>query len=229
MQLFNSATRIRKEPRSRSVTREPQGVQFLLARVQSGRSKRAGGAIVAFTSANPGEGVSHVVQFFAEKLASQMGKPTLVIDAERLRSLRVTDLVNMPAMQTKVGNLWSVPDEASCNGNGNGNGSGNGAGKSRVDGKLEQLESETSLDLLQSLGAIFDYTLIDCPSISSSYETAMLAPNVDGVVLVVEADRTRRDQIFRAKQTIEMARGNLMGLVLNRRRHVVPEWFYRRL
>ena len=57
----------------------------------------------------------------------------------------------------------------------------------------------------------------------------MVAPDVDGVVLVVEADRTKRDQIFRARQTIEMAQGQLMGLVLNRRRHVVPEWFYKRL
>ena len=224
MQLFNSATRIRKERRSR-VTPEPQGVQFLLAGVQSGGIRQKGGAIMAFTSANPGEGVSHVVQFFAEKLASQTGKPTLVVNAERLRSLHVTDLVNLPGLRTKVGNLWSVPEKAS----GDNNGNGNGTGKLPDHGKLRQLESETGLDLLQALGATFDYTLIDCPSISSSYEAAMLAPDVDGVVLVVEADRTKRDQIFRARQTIEMAKGNLMGLVLNRRRHVVPEWFYRRL
>jgi hypothetical protein len=220
--------------------REPEGVQFLLSRVKSGSSRRAG-SLVAFTSANPGEGVSHVVQFFAEKLASQMGKPTLLVTAERLRSLSVADLSNIPSMQTKVGNLWSVPAAFPVNGhvngngngkgygNGNGHGNGNGAGKSRIGEQVQHLESETGVDLLQSLGAIFDYTLIDCPSISSSHEISVLAPDVDGVVLVVEADRTKRDQIFRAKQTIDMAKGNLMGLVLNRRRHVVPEWFYRRL
>jgi Mrp family chromosome partitioning ATPase len=180
---------------------------------------------VAFTSANPGEGVSHVVQFFAEKLAGQTGKPTLVVNADRLRSLRITDLMNLPGMRTKVGNLWSLPDGPS----GNHNGGGNGAGKSTGYEKPQPLEAETGLDLLQALGANFEHTLIDCPSISTSYEAALLAPNVDGVVLVVEADRTKRDQIFRARQTIEMAKGNLMGLVLNRRRHVVPEWFYRRL
>jgi Mrp family chromosome partitioning ATPase len=95
--------------------------------------------------------------------------------------------------------------------------------------KLQPLESQTGLDLLRALGANFDYALIDCPSISTSPEAAMVAPDVDGVVLVVEADRTKRDQIFRARQTIEMAQGRLMGLVLNRRRHVVPEWFYKRL
>jgi Mrp family chromosome partitioning ATPase len=57
----------------------------------------------------------------------------------------------------------------------------------------------------------------------------MLAPGVDGVVLVVEADRTKRDQIQRAQRTIEMANGNLLGLVLNKRRYVVPRWLYRKL
>jgi len=48
-------------------------------------------------------------------------------------------------------------------------------------------------------------------------------------VLVVEADRTKRDQILRVRQTIEMAQGELMAMVLNKRRHVVPDWLYRRL
>ena len=52
---------------------------------------------------------------------------------------------------------------------------------------------------------------------------------VDGVILVVEADRTKRDQIQRAQQTIEMANGKLLGLVLNKRRYVVPKWIYRGL
>ena len=75
----------------------------------------------------------------------------------------------------------------------------------------------------------YAHTLIDCPSIGASHEATVLAPNVDGVVLVVEADRTKRDQILRVRQTIEMAQGELMALVLNKRRHVVPEWLYRML
>jgi len=206
-----------------------------MARVQSGVSKRTGGAIVAFTSANPGAGVSHVVQFFAEKLASQTGQPTLVVNAEQLKNLRAADLMDMPGMGTKTDNAWSGNDEAFANGNGNrhgkgnGNGNGNGAGRPPESEWLRELESETGIDLLHALRPNLGYTLIDCPSIATSYEAAMLAPDVDGVVLVVEADRTKRDQILRARQTIEMAKGNLMGLVLNRRRHVVPDWFYRRL
>ena len=188
---------------------------------------------MAFTSANPGEGVSHTVRFFSEKLGSRNGKPTLVLKAAQVPNLRFTDILDMPAMRMTMVNLWSVLTDAvggeNGNSNGNSHGHGNGVGKLLNREKLRQLESEKGLKLLQSLRPHFDYVLIDCPSISTSYEAATLAPDVDGVVLVVEADRTKRDQIFRARQTIEMAKGSLMGLVLNRRRHVVPEWFYRRL
>jgi Mrp family chromosome partitioning ATPase len=179
---------------------------------------------VAFTSANPGEGVSHVVQFFAEKLASITGKPTLVVNAARLRGLSAADLLNLPGIRAKVGQPTAPADVKPEHNNGN----GNGAGKLDAE-RLQQLESKSGLDLLQALNANFEYALIDCPSISTSHEAAMIAPDVDGVVLVVEADRTKRDQIFRARQTIEMAQGRLMGMVLNRRRHVVPDWIYRRL
>ena len=217
MQLFKSAQRVRKERSAASSSRELQGVQFLMSRAQSRNSRRAGGAILAFTSANPGEGVSHVVQFFATKLATQTGKPTLVVNAEQLGNLRYSDLMDMHGV-AKTGVA-----------SGNGNGNGNGNGKVLDHERLRELESETGLDLLLGLRPALGYTLIDCPPLSASPEAALLAPEVDGVVLVVEADRTKRDQIFRARQTIEMAHGNLMGLVLNKRRHVVPEWVFRRL
>ena len=90
--------------------REPQGIQFLLALVQSVGMRRQRGATVVFTSANSGEGVTHVVRFFAEKLAIHTGKPTLVVNAERLHDLKITDVVNMPGVLTKVGRLNSITE-----------------------------------------------------------------------------------------------------------------------
>jgi len=62
-----------------------------------------------------------------------------------------------------------------------------------------------------------------------SAEAAALAANVDGVVVVVEAGRTRRDEIQNARRTLEMARGNFLGFILNKRSYPVPEWLYKRL
>jgi hypothetical protein len=90
-------------------------------------------------------------------------------------------------------------------------------------------ESDCGLDPLAAITATFAYTLIDCPPLRASAEAQMLAPEVDGVVLVVEADKTKRTEILRARETIEMANGKLTALVLNKRRHVVPNWLYRML
>jgi hypothetical protein len=239
VKIFNSA--MRTGPRAAQPSREPQSVAFLINRVQPNGSRSEGGSIVAFTSANPGEGVSHVVQFVAEKLASQSGKPTLIIKAGQLNSLRLSDLIEVHNPGSLARYRLDV-GVASANGvhaghpNGQsaatfhstGNGNGNGAVHSANE-KQALIENQTGLDLLRTVRADLGHTLIDCPALSSSSEAVMLAPDVDGLVLVVEADRTRRDQILHARQTIEMARGNLIGLVLNKRRHVVPAGLYRRL
>jgi hypothetical protein len=87
-----------------------------------------------------------------------------------------------------------------------------------------------------SLASYFDqlrheyrYVLIDCPSLKDSQDAVMLAPLVDGVVLVVEANRTQKNQLLYAERMIEAARGRLLGHVLNRRSYVVPDWLHRKL
>lgn len=233
MQLINSPLKDRAvAAQADSLAREASGVQLLLSRVQSGLSNRKQGSVIAFTSANSGEGVSHVVRYIAEQLAVHSSRPTLVIDAARLSKLRVADFVNMPGrcVQMNRRNLWLFPKEPSSNGNGNGNRNGNGNGPQPLDLDQRALnEAEWGFDYLQALRAKFAHTLIDCPSINASCEASVLAQDVDGVVLVVEADRTRRDQILRARQTIQMANGKLLGLVLNKRWYAVPGWFYRKL
>ena len=221
MQLFNSSARVssRAEP-VESPMREQQGLRLLLTKVRSEVGRRGAGSVVAFTSVNQGEGVSHVVQFFAEKLASQTGRHTVVVDAPRLRDLRVGDFMKLPGRfaQTTTENLWLLTDELEETSREPLNQAG-----------LRQDSSEWGLDPLQALAANFAYTLIDCPAIGTSLEAELLAPDVDGFVLVVEADRTRREDILRARRTIEMANGKLMALVLNKRRYLVPKWIYRAL
>lgn len=71
------------------------------------------------------------------------------------------------------------------------------------------------------------YVLIDCAPIGESQEAIRLAPLVDGIVLVVEANRTRKDQILYAERNIESANGRILGHVLNKRTYAVPDLFHR--
>ena len=51
----------------------------------------------------------------------------------------------------------------------------------------------------------------------------------DGVVLILEANSTRRDTAKRAKEILRAANVDLLGIVLNNRRFPIPEAIYRRL
>jgi hypothetical protein len=187
--------------------------------------KQSEGAVLAFTSAAPQEGVTHVTQAFAVELAKHSERRTLIITAERLQTLRVADYIRMPegCTRTNIENLWVMGTEKSNNGKGN--------GKALERNKVTRLEdeSEFGLDRIEALRLTFPNILIDCRSLKVSAEAAVLAASVDGVVVVVEAGRTRRDEIQNAQRTIEMAQGNFLGTILNKRRYPVPEWLYKRL
>ena len=199
-------------------------MQLLLARLGSKMAGDGSGSVVVFTSTNSGVGVSHVVRVLAGQLAAQTGRPTLIVEAESLEQLSPAESLKLPArcVPTNIANLWVLPKSQSSNGNGNGH-------KPLEPTASSPPDANRGVDVLRTLRAVFAHTLIDCPALGASHEATVLAPNVDGVVLVVEADRTKRDQILRVRQTIEMAQGELMAMVLNKRRHVVPDWLYRRL
>jgi MinD-like ATPase involved in chromosome partitioning or flagellar assembly len=211
-------------------------LQLLLASLQNGTRRLNGGAAIVFTSASGGEGVTHVAKLFAVEMARHTGRRTLVVDAERLQSLGVEDYMQMPwnCHPTNVENLWMLPATRSRK--------SNSAAKSDLE-EIEELpkrsylmrvpkqdeEVDTALDSVDALRVNFDNILIDCGSLHDSADAAVLASRVDGVVVVVEAGRSRRDEILNAQRTIENAGGKFLGFVLNRRRYPVPEWLYKRL
>ncbi len=199
--------------------------QYLQLILASGAQERKHSMVVAFTAASPKEGVSHVVRSFGAELVRCTGKRTLIVDAQRLQRLQASDHIRMSqyCVETDVTNLWIMPPDEEV-----------AAGirdecHTHLPASARQHEQQLGQDQIQALRVSFDHVLIDCPSLKASYMAAMLAPHVDGVVLVVEADRTKRDQIQRAQRTVETADGALLGCVLNRRRYPVPEWLYKRL
>lgn len=185
--------------------------------------------VVGFTSYMPEEGVSYVTQSFGVEIAKRTGKRTLIADARRLSQMNIMQYnrVARSCFRTDVRNLWNLPaeDESAT--------------------VTETIEAEESNDLylqacgdnpmeiaynnLQTLRFAFDYILLDCPALSVSDEATVLAPETDGMMVVVEADSTKREHIQNTQQTIERADGNLLGFILNKRQYTVPSWLYNRL
>jgi Mrp family chromosome partitioning ATPase len=75
----------------------------------------------------------------------------------------------------------------------------------------------------------FDYILISAPALTRETEATLIGQLVDGVVLIVEANHTRREAVRRAKEQLESAQVRLLGAVLDQRTFPIPEKLYRRL
>jgi capsular exopolysaccharide synthesis family protein len=82
---------------------------------------------------------------------------------------------------------------------------------------------------LEQLRARYDWVILDGPPVTVYSDAAILAPLVDGVVLVVEAERTRWEVVSQAKRTLEESGARILGAVLNRQRYHIPPALYGRL
>jgi non-specific protein-tyrosine kinase len=79
----------------------------------------------------------------------------------------------------------------------------------------EILASQRMVEIIALLRAGAEYVLIDTPPIIAVTDAAVLAPRVDGVLLVVNAGKTRRDLAVKARDMLRQVNANILGVVLN--------------
>jgi len=79
----------------------------------------------------------------------------------------------------------------------------------------ELLGSTRMQEILRDAKTRFDVVLLDSPPLLAVTDAAVLATMVDGVVLVIRTERTKRDAVRRAISHVRSVRGRLLGAVLN--------------
>ena len=79
----------------------------------------------------------------------------------------------------------------------------------------ELLGSKKMKGLLDSLGNQFDFLILDSPPVLSVTDAAVLSTQVDGVMLIVRAQETKRSLVSRSVEILEEVNANLLGCVLN--------------
>ncbi len=79
----------------------------------------------------------------------------------------------------------------------------------------ELLASQRMAALLAALCAAADLVLLDAPPVVVVTDAAILAAQVDGVLLVVNANGTRREHAQRAQQLLAKVNARIVGSVLN--------------
>jgi capsular exopolysaccharide synthesis family protein len=91
----------------------------------------------------------------------------------------------------------------------------------------ELLNSKRMLQLLAELKTRFDYILIDTPPVMPLTDACILAPLVDGVIIVVQAGRTQRDVVNHAQSRLQQAHANVIGCVMTNVEYHLPQYLYR--
>jgi capsular exopolysaccharide synthesis family protein len=79
----------------------------------------------------------------------------------------------------------------------------------------EILASQRMADMLSLLKNSAEYVLVDTPPIIAVTDAAVLAPRVDGVLLVINAGKTKRDLALKARDLLRQVNAHLLGVVLN--------------
>lgn len=163
------------------------------------------------TSAEANDDKSIAVANLAVTMA-QGGNRTILVDCDlrkpRLHTLfgvdngrGFTELVldeaaELPLQATAVENLWLVtsgakpPNPADL------------LGSRKADGAIARLKAQA------------DFVLFDAPPVIAVTDAVVLGAKVDGVLLILQAGKSRRDHAERARQILEQARVRIVGAAL---------------
>jgi len=167
---------------------------------------------VLFLGMSRGAGASTAASNFARSLARDREMRVLLINAD----LRASELAGA---DTSITQNSSAPSEV---------------GKVHVLPGMRVLadpsvlfQSKRFTAFMAQCAQQYDYVVIDGPPLDEAPESIALCTSVDGVVLVLDAQRTRRKGALRAKQRIEEVGGRILGVALNRRKFFIPQWLYR--
>jgi protein-tyrosine kinase len=183
--------------------------------------------LVVFSDAQYSSGSSGICARAAEILAAQVRNRVCLVDAnicspsfhERfglcngngwLNSLAHNDPIAGFVEQIGSSNLWVMTCGSLLNGSAE-------LDFSRLRTRVEELRRE------------FDFLLVDAPAVNAHPTALLLGQLADGLVMVIEANVTRRETAQTAKQELELAGVSVVGAILNNRTFSIPDSLYRHL
>ncbi len=181
---------------------------------------------VQFIGAAQGEGVTSLIREFARVCSHTFGKSVLLLEYTGSQSQGMNSAVPSQTLEKVIDGTLSLDDFLS-----------KPANSGYYTGDLSTLGTSLSIifssphisSFMKLLENRFDIILLDAPSLAVSSDGIASARQVDGVVLIVEAEKTRWPVAANAKDKIQKAGGDILGIVLNKQRHYIPAAIYKRL
>jgi len=71
-----------------------------------------------------------------------------------------------------------------------------------------------------------DYVIFDGHSLFGTSDASVVSRFFDGIILVVECEKTRWEVVQLAKEKLTKAGGNIIGVVMNKRKYYIPKVLY---
>jgi len=190
-----------------------ESIRALRTRVQFSKLRKDALKTILITSAAPQEGKSTIALNLAGSFAHSNRK-TLLIDAD-LRKPRLHSVFKKDKEPGLVNYLFGeIPYEKLLNSTQTKNLFLITAG-TLVPNPSEVLDSTEMDDLLKKVRQEFDYVIIDSPPIVAVTDAEILSRKVDGVILVVSANKTEKDLLDLGVKLIKNDDSFLIGTVLN--------------
>ncbi|MDT4913455.1 MAG: hypothetical protein QOC66_2583 [Pseudonocardiales bacterium] len=168
---------------------------------------------VAVTSASMGEGKTSVATNLAA-VFSRAGHRVAIVDAD-LRRPRVAPVFGVPtkpglsdvlAQRMSLGEALNVLDDGRLGVLTSGPIPANPS---------EALGGAVMEKVIEQLAAEYEYVFIDTPPVLPVTDALVVAPLVDGVVLVTRLGRTTRERVKRALAAVDRVNASMIGVVPN--------------
>jgi len=193
----------------------------LLRRIQLHDAGQGHGLAIGFTSGGEKEGCSTVALKLAVAAAETSQAPVVFVDAEPYEQRRISQDLRLQPVASENGLQNS---QSPC-----------GAKLFRSPLLPERLRVFQWSTLARLDIASYDQTLnwlrnehstliFDLPKANESTACSALASKLDGVVLVIEAEKTKREAAKRSVDLLLRANAAIIGAVYNKRHEHVPAW-----
>lgn len=90
----------------------------------------------------------------------------------------------------------------------------------------EMLGSKSMTALLEALKKVFDYVILDTPPIQAVTDAQILSTKSDGTILVVRAEKTKKDSVHNSISLLRKVNANIIGTVLNGLEASTSNYYY---
>ncbi len=90
----------------------------------------------------------------------------------------------------------------------------------------EMLGSRSMENLLEKLKEEYDIIIIDSAPLQAVTDAQILSRKADGTIIVVRAEKTKRDSVIQAKELLKKVDANILGIVLNGVENIRKKYYY---